>query len=227
MFDLDEDPDARKRTTHFRSDNTTDHLFEIVSPWMRPLSSRDNGPVAIQTVGATIVREQWAAHPDPSSIIDDYLDPPRRQHDALVDHRIYLHREDGPAQIEMTNAADSAPVETWFRDNKEYQPTAHERLKWGTRKAAQGGTPFHPETLQVMAGDSPSMGAHNEVWKELRERAGLKGYGLYEYSDYTPSKDHAPTHRTGGVKAAAARAAAKADEPKATKAKTADRGDER
>ena len=33
--------------------------------------------------------------------------------------------------------------------------------------------------------------------------------------------------KSGGVKAAAARAAAKADEPKATKAKTADRGDER
>jgi hypothetical protein len=168
--------DARRRTTHFRSDLHADHLTEIVSRWFRGFSSRDDGPAAIQTTEDGSVREQWAAHPDPQrgDVYDASFNRPK--HGYFADHCIYLHREDGPAEIERIenpvvecmDGTTTRPVETWYRNNKEYTPTAHERMKWEARKAAQGGTPFHADTLEALVGRNPSMGADSEVWKEAR-----------------------------------------------------------
>jgi hypothetical protein len=83
-------------------------------------------------------------------------------------HNLRLDREDGPAQIATTR--DGQTVETWYRQGKPYQPSAHERMKWEARKIARG-TPLHTDSLAVLAGEDPSMGAAGENWTKT---TGLK-----------------------------------------------------
>jgi hypothetical protein len=172
-------PDATRRVEHRRTnEHHIEHTHEVAVSNVGRFTARADGPAAIRLAADEVVREEWAAHSDPSTV-KDYNNHQPTVHQGYAIHT-YLHREDGPALVERM---EGKTVETWFRNNQEYHPTAHERMKWEAKKIAHGGTPFHADTLQALAGEDPSMGSHSETWTEARKT----GDGKQEYR----------THRIG------------------------------
>lgn len=164
MDPLQDHPDTKRYTEHRRaSAGYTEHIHELAADGKGTFTARTDGPAAIRFAPKRRVREEWAAYPDPSTVKDYNHHQPTIRHGLEI--HTYLHRGDGPALIEQM---DGKTFESWFRDNKEYHPTAHERMKWETRKAAQGGTPFHADTLEALAGKNPRMGGDCQTWKEVR-----------------------------------------------------------
>lgn len=216
-------PEAQTLARHKRDGQfgpNTVHIFEVSDPGSDYEMLRIDGPVLIRTGGGGIVCEQWAAHPD------GYKTPGYGETEGIegfgdtID--TYLHREDGPALIQRMTGENGPTVETWFRNCQEYHPTAHERMEWERKKIAQGGTPFHADTFQALAGKDPSMGAQEEEWDELRtDKDGQKRYLTVE--SWATDRQNQTGPHPAGVKEAAATAKAKATDLK-QKAHT---GDER
>jgi hypothetical protein len=169
MDTLQDHPDTRRSTTHQSAyPDKIRHLHELLVDGKGRYTARTDGPASILVAPNGVVREEWAAHPDPSSIWDYQRYRPILVQGIANPTYTYLHRQDGPALIERMNGPDSPPVEVWYRDNKQYAPTAHERMKWEARKAAHGGTPFHNDTIEAMAGKYPRMGGDCQTWEAFR-----------------------------------------------------------
>jgi hypothetical protein len=139
---------------HHFSLNKDDQVFEHYPTRYR---LRQGAPVSVFTNATTgAAREEWSYHPDPQAI---YAAQAKTW--THFSYPAFHHREDGPAIIERNRCGDL--TEQWFQNGAVYQPTAHERMKWEARKHARGG-PFHDETLESLAGGTPTMGADREVW---------------------------------------------------------------
>lgn len=167
MDTLQDRPGTNRYTEHRRYENGVRHSHEIRAS--EAFCARADGPALIAIGDDGRVSEEWAAHPDPSTIKDYNHRQPTLRHGSEI--TTYLHRFDGPALVERINGET---IETWFRNNEEYHPSAHERMKWATQKQAQGNTPFHADTLQALAGEAPRMGGYGETWKEVRPLYGRK-----------------------------------------------------
>jgi hypothetical protein len=161
MDTLQDRPGTKRHTQHRRYENGIRHSHDIRTD--DAYTARTDGPADILIGDDGRVSEEWAAHPDPSTIKDYNSHEPTSRHGN--DIHTYLHREDGPALVERIKRNN---IETWFRNNQEYAPTAHERITWEATKVANDGTPFHPETIEAMAGKAPRMGGGSETWKEIR-----------------------------------------------------------
>jgi hypothetical protein len=174
MDTLQDRPGTNRYTQHRRYKNGVRHTHELQAA--ERFTARADGPVQISLGDDGRVQEEWAAHHDPSTVKDYNHHQPTISHGSEI--HTYLHRGDGPALVERVKGET---IETWFRENKEYHPSAHERMKWEARKAANGGNPFHPETIGAMAGEAPRMGGHSETWQEVRP-----SYGKEEMEYHRP-----------------------------------------